>query len=63
MLAWGPWPGPAAGAPPAAPPARYWVALADKNGVAFDPRTYFSAPARARRARQHLPAFDGIGPA
>ena len=53
--------GPAARAQPAvfaAPPARYWVVLADKDGGAFDPTTYFSAAARARRARQHLPAFD-----
>ncbi len=50
--------GPIARAQPAAPPARYWVALADKNGVAFDPKTYFSAAARARRLRQHLPAAD-----
>lgn len=49
---------PAARAQPAAPPVRYWVALADKNGVAFDPRAYFSAPAQARRVRQHLPAFE-----
>ncbi|MFD1470116.1 S8 family serine peptidase [Hymenobacter caeli] len=42
----------------AAPPARYWVSLADKDGVAFDPNAYFSAPARARRARQHLPAAE-----
>ncbi|AMJ65820.1 S8 family serine peptidase [Hymenobacter sp. PAMC 26628] len=49
---------PAAQAQSAAPAARYWVTLADKNGVAFDPRAYFSAPARARRARQHLPAFE-----
>ncbi|AWM31913.1 S8 family serine peptidase [Hymenobacter nivis] len=49
---------PAARAQSAAPPARYWVALADKDGTAFDPQTYFSAPARARRARQHLPAFE-----
>ncbi|WP_140468590.1 S8 family serine peptidase [Hymenobacter nivis] len=45
-------------AAPAAPATRYWVALADKNGTAFDPQAYFSAPARARRARQHLPAFE-----
>ena len=39
-------------------PARYWVTLADKNGVRFNPEQYFSAPARARRVRQHLPAFE-----
>ncbi|MBF9220525.1 S8 family serine peptidase [Hymenobacter ruricola] len=38
--------------------ARYWVTLRDKNGVNFDPDQYFSAAARARRARQHLPAYD-----
>lgn len=53
--------GPAARAQPAgraAPLARYWVTLADKNGVAFDPNAYFSAAARARRARQQLPAAE-----
>ena len=42
--------------PPAA--ERYWVTLRDKTGVAFDPGQYFAPEARARRARQHLPAFD-----
>jgi serine protease AprX len=37
---------------------RYWVTLGDKNGVSFDPRQYFSPEALARRARQHLPAFE-----
>ena len=53
--------GPAARAQQArrpAPTARYWVTLADKNGVAFDPSAYFSAAARARRVRQHLPAAE-----
>jgi serine protease AprX len=40
------------------PTARYWVTLRDKKGVEFDPRRYFSAEARDRRRRQHLPAFD-----
>lgn len=38
--------------------ARYWVTLADKNGVRFAPRQYFSPAAQARRVRQHLPAFE-----
>ncbi len=38
--------------------ARYWVTLSDKKGVEFDPKKYFSPEAQARRARQHLPAFD-----
>lgn len=42
----------------AAPPARYWVVLADKDSGAFDPTTYFSAAARTRRVRQHLPAYE-----
>ena len=43
----------------AKPPAtRYWVTLRDKRGVGFEPARYFSAAARARRARQHLPAFE-----
>ena len=41
-----------------APPARYWVTLRDKNGVSFQPEQYFTPAARARRARQHLPAAD-----
>lgn len=39
-------------------PARYWVSLADKAGVRFSPKHYFSPAAQARRVRQHLPAFD-----
>lgn len=53
--------GPATGRgaePGQAPLARYWVTLRDKQGVAFDPQRYFTAPARHRRTRQHLPAFD-----
>ena len=46
-------------AQPARPVARYWVTLTDKNGVDFNPNSYFSAAARTRRARQHLPAFTG----
>ena len=43
----------------AEPPAtRYWVTLRDKRGVGFDAARYFSAAARARRVRQHLPAFE-----
>ncbi|MBH8556907.1 S8 family serine peptidase [Hymenobacter sp. BT442] len=42
----------------APPTARYWVTLRDKSGVGFDPARYFSPAAQARRARQHLPAFD-----
>ncbi|WP_167856750.1 S8 family serine peptidase [Hymenobacter aquaticus] len=51
--------GPAQGAaPPPEPVARYWVRLRHKGGVRFDPATYFSPPAQARRQRQHLPAAD-----
>jgi serine protease AprX len=39
-------------------PTRYWVTLRDKQGVQFSPRRYFTAAARARRTRQHLPAFE-----
>jgi subtilisin family serine protease len=39
-------------------PARYWVSLTDKTGVAFDPAAYFSPAARARRQRQGLPAYE-----
>ena len=43
----------------AAPPAaRYWVAFADKQGVKFQPKAYFSAAALARRRRLHLPAAE-----
>ncbi|MFD2220058.1 hypothetical protein ACFSJX_14630, partial [Hymenobacter bucti] len=42
--------------PPA--PGRYWVSFADKAGVAFDPATYFSPAAQARRQRQGLPAYE-----
>ncbi|MBD2768304.1 S8 family serine peptidase [Hymenobacter sp. BT664] len=38
--------------------ARYWVCLRDKAGVRFDPTRYFTAAARARRARQHLPPCE-----
>ncbi|GAA4358598.1 hypothetical protein GCM10023185_24460 [Hymenobacter saemangeumensis] len=38
--------------------ARYWVTLRDKNGVSFNPSHYFTAAARARRRRQHLPAYE-----
>ena len=50
----------AAGSPPTLPQPieRYWVTLCDKNGVAFKPARYFAPEARARRRRQHLPAFD-----
>jgi serine protease AprX len=34
------------------------VTLRDKQGVQFSPRRYFTAAARARRTRQHLPAFE-----
>ena len=40
------------------PTTRYWVTLRDKHGVRFEPAHYFSAAARARRTRQHLPAFE-----
>jgi subtilisin family serine protease len=40
------------------PTARYWVCLRDKNGVRFDPARYFTAAARARRVRQHLPPCE-----
>ena len=33
-------------------PERYWVSFADKTGVKFDPATYFSPAAQARRRRQ-----------
>ena len=42
----------------AAPPERYWVSFRDKDGVAFSPKQYFSPQARARRQRQHLPAYE-----
>ena len=42
----------------AARPARYWISLADKAGVAFDPAAYFSPAAQARRHRQGLPAYE-----
>ncbi len=47
-------------ATPSAPVSagRYWVSFADKNGVRFDPKTYFTPVARARRRRQGLPAAD-----
>ena len=41
-----------------APAARYWVTLKDKKDVQFNPATYFSPEAQARRHRQRLPAFD-----
>ncbi|TVT42947.1 S8 family serine peptidase [Hymenobacter setariae] len=44
--------------PGLAAPARYWVSFADKAGVAFNPTTYFSPAAQARRRRQGLPAFE-----
>jgi subtilisin family serine protease len=37
---------------------RYWVTLRDKSGVHFTPADYFTPAAQARRARQHLPAFE-----
>ncbi|GAA4041736.1 hypothetical protein GCM10022409_29690 [Hymenobacter glaciei] len=40
------------------PIERYWVTMSDKKGVAFNPARYFSPEARARRRRQHLPAFE-----
>jgi len=55
------WAVPVSGRPPArrGPPlARYWVTLRDKDGVLFSPASYFLAAAQARRARQHLPAFE-----
>ena len=50
--------GPAQAQSEPAPATRYWVTLRDKRGVSFDPARYFSAAARARRARQHLPVFE-----
>ncbi|WP_460621291.1 S8 family serine peptidase [Hymenobacter tenuis] len=47
-----------AGTSPAEPPSRYWVTFRDKAGQQLQPATYFSAPAQARRRRQHLPASD-----
>jgi subtilisin family serine protease len=44
--------------PGAGPAARYWVCLRDKDGVRFDPARYFTAAARARRVRQHLPPCE-----
>ena len=43
---------------PQPPATRYWVTLRDKHGVRFAPAHYFTAAARARRTRQHLPAFE-----
>ena len=43
---------------PPQPAERYWVTLKDKNGVRFNPQRYFAPEARARRRRQHLPAFE-----
>jgi serine protease AprX len=37
---------------------KYWVSLSDKNGVEFDPYTYFTPEALERRAKQHLPVND-----
>ncbi|MBF9140637.1 S8 family serine peptidase [Hymenobacter properus] len=39
-------------------PERYWVTFRDKDGVRFNPKQYFSPEARARRRRQHLPAYE-----
>ncbi|WP_305010382.1 S8 family serine peptidase [Hymenobacter mellowenesis] len=55
--------GPAAAQPnpaahPAEQPTRYWITLSDKTGVEFNPGRYFAPEARARRQRQHLPAFE-----
>ncbi|MDQ2792667.1 MAG: hypothetical protein M3Y12_01465, partial [Bacteroidota bacterium] len=47
--------------PPSRPPQpaeRYWITLRDKAGVRFSPQRYFAPEARARRRRQHLPAFE-----
>lgn len=54
------WAAPTASAQTAAgpPTAGYWVELRDKAGVPFNPTTYFTAAAQARRQRQHLPAAD-----
>ncbi|WP_210515167.1 S8 family serine peptidase [Hymenobacter terricola] len=50
---------PPTGVPPhATATARYWITLNDKNGVRFNPKQYFTPAARARRARQHLPAYE-----
>ncbi len=49
---------PGAAQTPGPPTERYWVTLRDKAGVAFDPVRYFAPEARARRRRQHLPAFE-----
>lgn len=40
------------------PPAAYWVLLRDKAGTHLDAARYLSAPAQARRQRQHLPPCD-----
>jgi serine protease AprX len=48
----------AAGSQGGAVPVRYWVSFADKAGVQFDPTTYFSPAAQARRSRQGLPPFE-----
>ncbi|TGE19994.1 S8 family serine peptidase [Hymenobacter elongatus] len=40
------------------PTTRYWVRLRHKAGMCFEPATYFTPPAQARRQRQHLPAAD-----
>lgn len=50
---------PAAAQPPRSElPERYWITFRDKNGARFDPQQYFSPEARARRQRQHLPAYE-----
>jgi serine protease AprX len=37
---------------------KYWVFFTDKNGVSFDPYTYFSAEAINRRLQQGIPLVD-----
>src|SRR4051812_205559 len=37
---------------------KYWVVLKDKQGVRFDPYSYFNKKAIERRQNQHLPLFE-----
>ena len=37
---------------------KYWVSFSDKNGVAFDPLTYFESRTIEQRILQHIPLVD-----
>ncbi|QHJ06522.1 S8 family serine peptidase [Hymenobacter busanensis] len=59
LLGLGSLPAPARPLPGRAPaPEPCWVVLRNKAGVRFDPATYFSPQAQARRQRQYLPPAD-----